>query len=513
MGSEYTLDALRLCGCSSVVSIGRLDGASGVQSIAGVDLLEDESIDICILEYLNPGSGMPEEVPLRRMQRIISRALKTDGVLLIGFASGLRRFVKKLFIETVLREAGCKTFHWYICVPSFLDPEIIYPYTRHESQTRKDLMPGCPAGSAAREFIKYMIKKSLVRSTVRYNPLWGTILIAYKQENGYQDRCASDMVEKKEAMAEGHRTDRYTVWFAKQDTGKQVGLVYRPGDEGKQLVSVCKSCSYPFGRSSSIQEENRVLCLLSAHSRFFQEKNIRIPEPLFFETDGTRSLSGESPVPGTSLSALKADLWNQGRMEEVIQRLYTIQLSLQQYLTRHMRDRMPALDTRYLENSTGVRHQYLDDSRRLEEYTKYVQHGDYTDVNLLYDRASRSWGIIDWEWTSSGYPPLFDIFYLTLSLGITMAADSHGDALQYRLQSFLDTFFDKNDFSMFVRDRLDWYCAESGTNREMTFDYFLDFLLFLYNKYKLAYALPEYEKKHGTMILYALNNRDRFSLQ
>jgi hypothetical protein len=332
-----------------------------------------------------------------------------------------------------------------------------------------------------KDAVKNLIKSFLSRSTIKYSPLWGAMLTAYKQKDVCPSSHLKEMFISRTPSIKTCAPNIYTVWHAKQDIGKQVGLVYQQGPKDRSMAGVCKAISYPFGRYSSIEQENRILHLLSSHACYFQEHSIKIPAPLFLKTNGIWYLSGETPVAGTPLSELKQSL-TKDRIKKTIARLFMVQLNIQRYLTEHLIDHLPALDAAYFANSIGVRHKHLDDAQRVIQYRTVVQHGDFTDVNLLYDCNKRSWGIIDWEWTSSGFPP------------------------------FIDTFFRRNWFSQYIRELIDWYLIEIGVSRSHTYDLFMDFLIFLYNKYRLDYKLPEYEEMHKQMILYALEHRTSFSL-
>ena len=512
IGRDQVRRALIMSGCASVISLknrGQEDDPT-LRDFSDLCTFENGSFDVCIVDDMESLSLNKDKMSFSGMQRTISRLLKNEGVLLIGFLKGPRQFSKKLVTAPLLKASGYQKVLWFLCMPSFEEPNEIYPATQGKRQIRRDLKPTSPDGTNLKQAMKYLAKILLARISAKHNPLWGTMLMAFKQKSVYPGHGTVADSEYNKTGIKGSELNKYTVWYAKQNSGKQVGLVYKPGHKSQELVAVCKVCNFPFPRSSMIKREYHILRLLSNHVDTLEKQNIVVPLPLFFKTNGVYSFSIETSVSGTPLSEMKGEVWTEEFMEKTVKKLLLVQLHIQQSLAQYLKEQIPRLDSKYFTNTTDASYYYFNDAQRLDGYQRFVQHGDFTDVNILYNSASQSWGIIDWEWTSTGFPPLFDVFHLFFSFRFTQNANRPTNLLDSYYRSFIDTFFCENWFSAYIRGYVYWYCEQIDISTRFVFEYFMDFLLFLYNKYKIDYKLPEYEEMHRSMLLYALEHRNKF---
>jgi len=506
VGFNNNSEAFLKCGCASLTCLkdeptGR-DSTKTIKYIKDINEIGNELIDICIVDDLKKIEACKTLEFLNSMSRI----MHGKGVVIIGFPNGFRHGKFKLTAERAIRIAGFKKTEWYLCEPSFDDPLAVYPYYQESIPTRKGMKYAMLKRIDSPNLLKRLIKSAFASITIRLNPFWGTLLVAYKDDKA--DPSGTIGVIRK-IVPEHQLKDIAIIWNSKHYTGKQVGQVYHFCKGKKDLIAICKVSNYPFHRSATIRQEYEVLSLLSEHSDFFEKNKISIPEPLLFENRGWWCSSLETPVKGDFLLDKKCD---SPSLMKHLEDFIRIQSLIQKYLTEHLSDKLPLLDPRYFVNSNNFTWDHFNDSRRVKQYQYIVQHGDYTDVNLSYDHKNKSWGIIDWEWTGSGFPPLFDIFHLILSLKYSEGNIRNKNFLGQYFQSFIDSFFHRNRLIDFIHEKIDWYCKEMTIDRKMVFNYFMDFLLYLYNKYRLDYVLPEYESMHKNMILYSLEHAKEFAV-
>jgi hypothetical protein len=517
IGVNSILDGLDRCGCSSITCLS-MDmtwnrNNEHIKIISDLNLLKKQSLDLCIVDDISLLNRYEHQTKTERILNKIYNLLNEHGCLLVGLPNGINHFGLKLCIGSFLKKIGFKTFHLYTCVPSFKEPLFIYPYLHDKVQTKKNLKVTSTFGeSSIWGRIKISIKNVLINTNVRFNPYCGRMIVAYKDEEKHQGDYLTNIIQDRVLGHEVKKNNHYVIWATKPNTGKQIGLVYNLETRNKVIVAVCKTSHYPYYRTSSIKKEHDVLSLLAHNLKIFQNNKINLPAPLYFETNGTWILSIETPMKGIPLSKMKLYKLKLPELKEIIKTLFNIQLLIQKYLTEQMKNNLPVLNSEYFVNSLGIPYKYLDDTKRILNYQTFVQHGDYTDVNIFYDNKAESWGIIDWEWTSSGFPPLFDIFHLLYSLRCSYKLKRYSNSKENNLVSFEDAFFRNNKLSLYIKTLIQNYCRELGIDMNMIFNYFLDFLLFLYNKYRLDYTFTEYEKLHQELILYALINKDSFSL-
>lgn len=109
--------------------------------------------------------------------------------------------------------------------------------------------------------------------------------------------------------------------------------------------------------------------------------------------------------------------------------------------------------------------------------SNYPQHGDFSPVNILIQKSHV--GVIDWEDTKIGYPPLFDFFCLFTPLMNFHNAESISDSLAF----FDGMYFSRNRFSRFIREKIMTYCRNFGIDRDLVPLHFFDFLWVKHNRF------------------------------
>lgn len=468
--------------------------------------------DICIMDTSFFLTGNLSLLQFKENLRIVYELLNDHGLLLLSFPRGLRVFRFKFFSKKFLQLYGFETIRSFFCIPSCIEPFAIYSFSDDQGLTSKlfsalYLEPLKNCMRLKRKVIN-VFKYLCARFTCRFNPFAGIMVVAYKSQENNLVTHIDELLGR--SVGEYYKTNQYyTVWLAK--SAKYIGLFY--GGKKKELFAVCKRSFVAAHRSNCIQEEHDKLTLLSSYHDEFKMKKIQVPAPIYFECDRETFISIESPIYGKPLENYKWRLTNKkliGNFTETLDELVNIQIYLQNNLsTKHGKD-FPKLSKRYFINTLDILHIGFNDTRRIDSYASCVQHGDFTDINIIYNSKDKLWGIIDWEWSASGFPFLFDLFYLFFSLEFREKKRKNETQFLHHFNSFSDSFFHDNWYSNYIKGSIVKYCTFFSLNVDNVFDYFLDFLLFHYNKYKDDYNSYDYANLYRKSIMYSIENQDKF---
>jgi len=512
IGANDTLSALKKCGCA-VIHCLTGEGAwledAGIHPVKHLEFIRERSIDICLVDDMTLIEAYAQDGDTGGFIRKVSGKLDEKGTLMVAFPNGAGQFMLKCAIEPILRDAGFRTIDWYVCEPSAGDPLTLYPYSLDPVRTKEEIRKGYNHAATLAGQVKRTIKDLILHAPVRFNPLFGTLVIASKDPAWHAGRCLKGRQVQEGHDGLGDLGDVYVKWNTKRHKYKQVGQIYAQASRDGHPVAICKSSHFPYEYSWVIRQEYDVLKLLSSRHSTFLEAGFTVPAPLFLESNGIRDFSVESAVRGVSISDMMMDEQQLFAFRNNIRKLLSFQMTIQTFLGKNLGE-LSLLSPEFLHNVSGKAHAHLDDAGRLEEYRSRAQHGDFTDVNILYDSGTGLWGIIDWEWTLAGYPPLFDAFHLISSLGYRQDPGTQKPLLERYFDSFIDTFFRKNWFNSHVKETLRWYCGETGVEFERAPLYFLDFLLYLCNKYRMTVNASDYEAMHREMLSYSMNHMDLF---
>jgi hypothetical protein len=168
---------------------------------------------------------------------------------------------------------------------------------------------------------------------------------------------------------------------------------------------------------------------------------------------------------------------------------------------------------RYLENYLGIDFDPHFLAREFPAMYPHVQHGDLTAENVYLDETRQTWDVIDWDWLGGGYSPLFDLFSIIRSVGLTQGSPATGDWSADALRSYVRTFFSENPLSGFQRDFLAFYCDRFKIDGSLTFEYFKLFLLWRCNRYRLdGAAWPGALNVWQDMLKFAVSHPREFAL-
>lgn len=473
--------------------------------------LNTSKYDICLIDEHD---YFDNQVQIERIYRIIASLLSDYGILLVGLQNRLKEIRRKIYIKNLFYRVGFKTVETFICEPSFDEPFVIYPLSIDQQFTYTILKK-----SLFREFkIKHLIKDavrfvSLLTHAV--NPFWGMFIIASKSSDEVHRFSNNSMLEDYYDRQNIDKNNIYAVWMAKRNSSKQVGVIYYGKGSDKTPMAVCKQADKNRYRSDVIKREFTNIETISKYAEEFRKNNILIPQPIYYDIKDEKHISIESAIRGNYLLTeirQKGMLKSSGlsTVRSTLDEVISMQIEIQNILTKNVKSLLPRVSKRYFENALFVQYPWFNDTDRTDLYSEYIQHGDFTGMNIVYDDRQKLWGIIDWEWLASGFPYLFDLFYLFTSLEFREQKRKKDSIWKQYFQSFEDTYFKKNWYSDYINEAI-FRCSEYyDVDRKRIFEYFMDFLLFHYNKYRLDYNVKEYVDLYTDMILFSIENKSRF---
>ncbi|MBT3386582.1 MAG: hypothetical protein HN417_01480 [Desulfobacula sp.] len=490
------VEILKRCGCHHVECI-------GLEPLVISDL-RIGLYDISVI--------LPDRLSsIKALAKILIRSLRPDGILLIGTSNTLSVKMVDMKLSRSLEKVGFNSIEPFICTPSFNNPLDIFPVGKNDDFNKivfRQFRDKCFLNRNIKSLVKDAIKYLLFITRGWINPSFGMLLICRKRKTGYWD--FQELLETKclGRRAELHKRRFLITWHSKHFVGKHVGLAYQIQNKKEPLEIVIKKSNFSYHRAGALNEEHTHLKTFCEHEAFFNETGIAIPKPVCKkESKGLNILTVETAVMGTPLKKLGLNKQvNFKQYQTIVDGLINCQINFQVYFSKVLDKNCRTVPDICFENSAGFECDLYEDISRISDYQRFAQHGDYTDVNLFYQFDTKRYGIIDWEWFSRGLPPLFDLFHFFLSIGFTRQDSSY----QNELTSFADTFFSKNWFSDYIEKKVMEYIDRFKLEIDSVYPFFMDFLLFLHNKYYLFYNFPFYLNLHRKMIVHAVNNKETF---
>ena len=493
--THHSMEALQRCGCRLITCIdaeNRQPDLTNVRAVGNENVLEKDAFDICIVNASDEFPGYGDTIQKRIKQSF--RVLNARGILLLGFQNQCFLQKNRTRVFKMLKATGFFPRNCFLCIPSFDQPFSIFPFLSNNDGHQKAIFTSfgeeCFRTRTVKAYIKDVAKYLAFKTQGTITPPWGLAFIASKNSNTLIQTELEDFLYSAGNGSQLLSAENifYTEWQTKTFTGKQVGLIHQMEKRSKKLKLIAKKSNFQY-HMSNIQKEHEFLILLNNHKSFFDKNRIVLPEPIYCRDNGSgRILTIELAVPGRPLHSkyINREKKNGGN-EKVINRFIEIQGMIQTYLSENLLIHLPEVPLGFYENRLGLEWGYFSDPSRIEEYRKYVQHGDYTAVNLYYDNANDTLGIIDWDGLSSGLPPIFDLFRFFLSIGFLSNSDEQTEYFTDYFILFIRIYFKNNSFSAFVREAIIAHCTRFGFKKEEIFRYFMNFLLFLYNRYLLLF--------------------------
>ncbi len=504
----HTIKALDRIKSRSITFAGRI--SEHIRTSSKVHICDESKLkrnyyDICIVDESDCFVSKPHSI--KHLIKKCHGYLNKDGIILVAVEKGFRNIKSRIDLWSFYRETKYKTEQYFLIAPSLSEPYTIYPVHQSIRPVNKILFREIFLKQDFKSAAKAVLKYLLSAFTGKFNPMFGMIVVAGKNNNNILE--FEEIIKNK--LDPDPKDPIYTIWSAKPYTGKQVGLVFHRVKDNDKVKAVVKKSNFKYHRDFAIRQEYENLLVLSSHSAFFTANNIKIPEPIFFIDQNNCNISIESAVPGTPLSSININSkGNSDILQKKLVEIAALQIVMQKYLSKNAKEFLPRLPKDYFENRLFMDFEYFNDLSRLKGYYNHVQHGDLTDVNLFFT-SSNKWSVIDWEWLASGFPQLFDLYHLFFSVKYRNFPERvSNNLLTHYFNSFVDTFFDENKFSRLMGRLVIQYCHEFSLPRDMVFNLFMDFLLFIYNKYRIDYQLIEYANLHSRMIHFAFESKEKF---
>jgi len=476
--------------------------------------IEGLKFNLCLIDEPSSLMGRKTKNEVIFMLRQLLECLDEDGVLVLTLPNGFHLLNLKIQFHNIIKQLGVKHVNSFICLPSFKTPTHIFPFSKNTDYARKVVCEKFTVGTRGKRLVKMSVKWAIMKMMPLCSPFYDMMIIMTRSERLSEENEAERLLGGYYAQRKLRSDEMFSVWGTQSSAEKQIGLIYYGEGDKKELLGVCKQSRLRSGRAEFIRKEFWNLNLLFEHRDELEKNSITVPRPIHLEADHEKIISIESAIKGYPLEILKWEMMRQhnfGKFSKEMEKLISIHSVLRKVYGRIRRDiaRIPMWCFSRIEMSV----EWLENEERLDLYSDNVQHGDFTDVNLIYNVESKQWGIIDWEWLYSGFPYLFDLFYLFMSFEYHEKKIKSKTLMSRYFESFVDTYFRRNWFSNYFTKAALSYCDEVKIAKEYAFNYFLDFLLVNYNKNKYGYYRKEYTDLFEEMLRYSIANRDKYVLE
>ncbi|MCW8855335.1 MAG: aminoglycoside phosphotransferase family protein [Gammaproteobacteria bacterium] len=478
-----------------------------------IEEISESSFDYIILdepEYL---------LELKSLRRIkqnlfkLSKLLKSGGQIMVCVPDTALSFIYRFFIRTYLKQVKLSHQNYYLCDSSSDEPMTIVPYINNIKWLASDLPNHNEKPFTFKSIAKSYIKRTIFNSMGIYNPFRGLILVASRSFNN--DSCFITGYDK-----------------LKRVTQDEVDIIKY---EGLELVCVCMTAKYlmkhylffynklngdlvligKVGYKSDLhiddmERDYRNLDMVSDCKVHLDKFKIKVASSDYYSKSLNKSILIQTAVAGKSLRYIFGKMLSQNMNDDLLgflDKITDVQINIQDICLQNLSHKVSAIDNDYFYNYLNAP---LDDILSNEsDFFHYIQHGDFAVNNVFLDEVSNEWGVIDWEWLGSGFPPLFDLFSLFTSIRFSKGGVTKYDAFEGYYISFTDSFFDKNWFSEFLIGLVKRYCNHYDLSMDDVYRYFIAFILFHCNKFRKN-ELPEYQSLYEKMMKFTIDNKDKF---
>ncbi len=495
--------------------------------------LQVNKYDFCIIVEPDILLGNCSFSTSRKIFHNIFKCLSESGILFIGNLKFIR---SKIFIKFILDRGIFNKIENYYCLPSIFDPQVIYPLSQDRKYTVRIITENFFKNWTLKILFKNIVKYFFVKTTSTLNPFMDTILIARKSTNSKMPSIKHRTINcevrsflfdyrKLLPSRNGHFnkqkiniynvkpnfTDLYIVWLSKGS--KYVGLGYSKGKNGMELVKIIKKCNVNSKHYENVYNQYKITNLLNEYKNEFKNNSLDIPLCIYFEKNSENITFIESPVKGKILSTLRRKFIHKNsyhKYEFLIDGFIDKQNYMHRFLSENIKDLLPVVPCKYFINNIDKNCKYLNDYSRYNNYSANVQHGDFTIENLLYNNINNTWGVIDFEWMARGYPFMFDLFYLIISIEYREITKINDVYIDRCFVSFVDTFFRVNWYSKKIKNILIKYCDQNKITYERIYDYLLDTLLLTFNRIYYSEEKKDYSELYRKMLCFSLKNKHNF---
>lgn len=480
-----------------------------------VDAVTVREFDLIIFDEPECFTELQSFKKIKKMLLKASELLSEKGILMLCCPDGVLNIKYRYYINKTLSSTRFSSKSYYLCEPSAEEPMSIVPYSADSAW----LIGGFPNFNEKPFLLKAVAKryiKEIIFNLMRiYYPFRGLLLVASQPVNTDNylfssfKRLKKVIVNKDVTVEYEGNTLRY-VCYTGRYLKKHYLFFYNYDDDDIVLIAkIGYSSNLPI---DDIEREYKNLILMAGCQDEFIERKIKIATLVHYDYSPVKSVLIQSAVSGKSLRYILCKYKYQNSKNEILSMLDQItdaQLYIQDTFSRKLNNSVARINKDYFVNYTDM----VLDCELLEQSRLYsfIQHGDFTANNIFYDEKLEQWGIIDWEWLSMGFPPMFDIFSLYASVRYTNTDINKYNEFDGYYISLVDTFFDKNWFSEYLVKLLVRYCEHYHLEVEDSYNYFIAFILFHCNKFRKN-ALPEYQHLYEKILIFAEENKHKYLL-
>jgi uncharacterized protein (TIGR03382 family) len=254
-----------------------------------------------------------------------------------------------------------------------------------------------------------------------------------------------------------------------------------------QPVAIAKIINSRQGENNAFSVESNNLIAL--HKVFAGDPVVgsSIAQVIALEKNGNSLISLESYLDGTSLHSLLVDRMRHHRLPAVLplfdpagEWLLHFHSSCRQkngllgdFTTFPAIHDYPAVESPLISSVILE----MADSSNSSHYDHFLQHGDFSPVNILIEKGSIH--IIDWEDLMQGYPPLFDLFCLFSPLIFIRGTGN----IAQDLDRYDELFFKVNPLTEYLFEKVMLHCTRLEIAKALVPLYFYDFLWIKYKRF------------------------------
>lgn len=505
----------------SITCIGENKGGQFGRVITYFETLENirdkESFDIVIIDEEEFFYSLKSRSELLSKIGIIHRLLKEGGKVLICLPDRMRGLSYRIGFSKMLYKAGYEEIRKWICDPSCQMPLKIISFSNHPEWTIHYLLESYKFGKKLpikAADLKIFIKRLSIFCLRSYNPFMGLIYVARKSAKKCslpQASTSEQMLEK--VLPQAIDNNIAVIYLTNKNYFKQ--FLFLQNTLNDQLLFIGKRFFQKYYPDKGPKQEFSNLLFVSLHHECWNKNGISVPAPVYLENGNPITEYVETAVRGNPLKLMVKrylETSDKTTLTNCLSELTRIQILTQKELSRKPFQQVSIISDSYFENSTGISLNPWNHPGLIELSLNSIQHGDFTDGNILYDPQKNEWGIIDWEWLARGYPPLFDLFSLYQSVGFIDRPSDHLGEFERHSQTLSDSFFKINWFSKTLKELIQTYCEQFNIPLSHVFDCFIRCLLFYHNKYRIHTNRLDYQQMSLKLIVYAVQHQKEFIL-
>lgn len=443
----------------------------------------------------------------------LSKSLKINGTIIICVPDTMFHIKYRHIVKAAFLSQKFDIIKYYLCDPSSDNPMTIVPFTGNSKWITRNLPNLNEKPFNFRSIIKSYIKYFLFTLTRIYYPYRDLIIVAQKSDNT-ESVFFSGFKDLKKITNNGTEIVKYEdidlTYICMTATYLRQHYVFFYNKSNDDLVLITK-----IGYESSLEIDNMErdysnLSIVSSCQNELDLRNIRVASPAYYNTTQDKSILVQTSVPGKSLGHIINKYFYKSDRDNIIRlldELTNIHIYIQDVFSTKLEKNITRLSSDYYNNYNNYNIGFSN--KDSFSFLRFIQHGDFAVNNIFFDSNSKEWGIIDWEWLSIGFPPLFDLFSLFTSIGFTKSKTHKSNIFDRYFVSFTDTFFDDNWFSKSLINFIKRYSKHHNLSLSDTYMYIIFFLLFHCNKYRKN-NLPEYQNLYERMLTHTLNNKESF---